>query len=108
MSPPHRVIHKASSTSILIVMYKSGEAEGTGEILVVPQPASAPPAVGNFEDTSGKVGEDEYREVIEHPEGTSKLEELRTEGPEGVIIRILEFIAVAYCITMQPLIQQPP
>jgi hypothetical protein len=59
LSPLRRVIHKASSASILILMYESGEAEGAGEILVVPQPASAPPPVGNFEETSGEVGEDE-------------------------------------------------
>jgi hypothetical protein len=40
-------------------MNESGQAEGTGVSLLVPEPASAPPAVGDFEDTSGEVDEDE-------------------------------------------------
>jgi hypothetical protein len=71
-SPPRRVVHKVSSTSILIGVDESGEAEGAGESLLVPEPASAPPAVGDFEDTSGEADEDEYREIIELPDGASK------------------------------------
>jgi hypothetical protein len=59
-------------------MDASGEAEGS---LPVPEPVSAPPAVADFEDISGRVDEDEYGEIIERPEGASKplLEELRME-----------------------------
>ena len=82
LSPPRRVVRKASSASILVGMDESGEAEGGGESLLMPEPASAPPAMGDFEDTSGEVDEDEYGEVIERPEGPSKplLKELHTEG----------------------------
>ena len=79
-------MRKASSASILVGMDESGEAEGGGESLLVPEPASAPSAVGDFEDTSGEVDEDEYGEVIERPEGASKplLKELHAEGrPRG-------------------------
>jgi hypothetical protein len=62
-SPPHRVVHKASSTRILIGLDESGEAEGAGESLLVPEPASAPPVVGDFEDTSGEVDEDAYGKI---------------------------------------------
>jgi hypothetical protein len=68
-------------------MDESGEAEGAGEGLLVLEPASAPPAVRDFEDTSSEVDEDEYWEVIERPERASKplLEELHTEGrPKGL------------------------
>jgi len=86
LSLPHHVIHKASSAGILIGMGESREAE-LGESALVPEPASAPPAVRDFKDTSCEVDEDEYGEVIERPEGTSKplLEELHTEGrPRGL------------------------
>jgi hypothetical protein len=36
-------------------MDERGEVEGAGEILLVPESASAPPAVRDFEDTSGEV-----------------------------------------------------
>jgi hypothetical protein len=42
LSPPRRVVHKASSTSILIIKIdKSKEEEGGREGLLVPEPASA-------------------------------------------------------------------
>ena len=50
------------------------------------EPASAMPAVGDFEDTFGEVDGDEYGEIIERQEGVSKplLKELHTEGrPRG-------------------------
>ena len=86
MSLPCRVIHKANSTSIFIGMDERGEVEGAGEILLVPESASAPPAVRDFEDTSGEVDEEEYGEIIGRPNGASKspLEELHREGcPRG-------------------------
>jgi hypothetical protein len=43
-------------------MDESGEAEGS---LPVPEPVSAPP-VADFEDTSGKIDEDEYEEITRH------------------------------------------
>jgi hypothetical protein len=85
-SPPRRVIHEASNSSILIRLDESGEAEGAGESLLLPERALAPPAVRDLEDTSVEVNEDEYGDVIERPEGASKplLEELHTEGhPRG-------------------------
>jgi hypothetical protein len=83
-TPPRRVIHNASNSSILIRIDESGEAEGAGESLLLPEPALAPPAVRDLEDTSVEVNEDE--DVIERPEGASKplLEDLHTEGhPRG-------------------------
>src|SRR6202044_1514874 len=53
LSPPRRVVHQTSSTSILIGMDESGEE--AGESLPVPEPVSAPPAVADFEDNSGEV-----------------------------------------------------
>jgi hypothetical protein len=64
LSLPRRVVRKASSAGILVGMDESGEAEGGGESLLVPEPASAPPAVGDFEDTSGEVDEDEYGRLL--------------------------------------------
>jgi|SRR5882762_4523691 len=53
--PPHHIVPKASSTGIWIVRDESGEAEGGGESLLMPEPASAPLAVVNFQDTSGDI-----------------------------------------------------
>jgi hypothetical protein len=82
LSLPRRVIHKANSTSIFIGMDERGEVEEAGEIFLVPESASAPPAVGDFEHTSGEVDEEEYGEIIGRPDGASKspLEELHTDG----------------------------
>jgi hypothetical protein len=40
-------------------MDERGEVEGAGESLLVPESASAPPAVRDFEDTPGEVDEEE-------------------------------------------------
>jgi hypothetical protein len=86
LSLPRRVIHKANSTSIFIGMDERGEVEEAGDIFLVPESASAPPAVGDFEHTLGEVDEEEYGEIIGCPGSVSKspLEELHTDGrPRG-------------------------
>jgi hypothetical protein len=62
-------------------MDESGEPEGGGEWLLVPGPASTPPAVGD-EDTSGEVDANEYGPITERADGASKplLEVLHTKG----------------------------
>jgi hypothetical protein len=81
-------------------MDESGEAEGAGERWLVPEPALVPPAVRDFEDTSGEVEEDEYGEVIEGSEGASKtlFEELHAEGHLRASSSIFKFLVVAYRI----------
>jgi hypothetical protein len=60
-------------------MDENGEAEGGGESLLVPESASAPPAVVGFE---GYLHEDEYGEIIKRYNGASKslMSELNTDG----------------------------
>jgi hypothetical protein len=92
---PRRVIHKASSTSILIGMDEGREAEGGGGSLLVPEPVSAPPVVEDFEDIFGEVEEDDYGEIIECPDSASKpiFEELHMEGrPRGSSFASLSLI----------------
>jgi hypothetical protein len=45
-----------------------GETEGAEESLLVPESASTPPAVKDFENTSSEVDEEEYREIIGCPD----------------------------------------
>ncbi|KIM86571.1 hypothetical protein PILCRDRAFT_4493 [Piloderma croceum F 1598] len=69
---PRHVLHKTSSTNILIGIGENGEAEENGESLLVPESASMPPAVVGFKDTSREVDEDEYGEIIKHHDSASK------------------------------------
>jgi hypothetical protein len=54
---------------ILIGIDESREVEGGEESLLMPEPASVPPAVVDFDDASGDIKEYEYWEVIERVKG---------------------------------------